>query len=93
MSAIHRITVLGRDLNVKSTADEDAVRKIEAFVNDRVDRVLNSGKTSDSQMAIILAFLNVAEEYLSMQRKVQDGKAADDGRIAGLISRLDGVAD
>ncbi|WP_369412390.1 cell division protein ZapA [Geotalea toluenoxydans] len=81
--------MLGREISVRSTADEGTVRKVESFVNKRLEQVLNSGNTVDSQVAVILTLLNVAEDYLAVLDRLENSRKDEDFRIAGLIQRLD----
>jgi len=91
LNVSHRITVLGREISVRSTADEGTVRKVESFVNKRVEQVLNSGNTVDNQVAVILTLLNVAEDYLAVLDRLESSRKDEDFRIAGLIQRMDSV--
>ena len=68
MSALHRIRVLGRELQVRSDAAADQVRSIESFVNGKLADVAGSLKGSDPQLVAILTLMNIAEEYLSLAR-------------------------
>lgn len=93
MRGSHRITVLGREISVRSTADESTVHKVESFVNKRLEQVLNSGNIVDSQLAVILTLLNVAEDYLAALDGLVSREKAEDARITSLIQRLNPVID
>ena len=44
MNSSHRVRVLGRELQVKSVATAESVREVEAFVNEKLDEVLQLGR-------------------------------------------------
>ncbi|WP_243369542.1 cell division protein ZapA [Geotalea sp. SG265] len=93
MSASHRIVVLGQEINVRSTADESTVHRIESFVAGKVAQVLEAGSTGDNHLAIILTLLNLAEDYLVLLDRIEKEQKSDDLRIAGLLERLSVLAD
>ena len=84
----HLVTVLGREIPVKSSAPESAVREIEAFVNDRINEIRATLTSADPQLVITLAFLNLAEQYLA-QKSSQQTLAALDTKLQGMLGRLD----
>lgn len=66
MSSSHRVRVLGRELQVRSTATAETVRKVEAFVNERLKEAAALINTTDPQIIAILALMNIAESYLAL---------------------------
>ena len=69
MSSLHRVKVFGREVQVRSSASAEDVREVESYVNDTIDQVQTSLKTSDFQILAILALLNIAESYLLQSRE------------------------
>ncbi len=88
MRQTHLVTILGREIPVKSSAPEAAVREVETFVNQRIHEISGRMTTADPQLLVTLAFLNLAEQYLA-QRAVQAAATALDARLAVLVDRLD----
>ena len=88
MKTTHLVTVLGREIPVKSSAPEEKVRSVETFVNARIDEIRSRLTAADPQLLVILALLNLAESHLE-QQSVQTGTAALDTRINNLLDRLD----
>lgn len=68
MKASHRIRVLGREIQVRSSATAEAVQEVEAFVNQRLAEVAVSIPTADQQLVTLLSLLNIAESYLALRR-------------------------
>ena len=89
MSSLHRIRILGRELQVRSEASSDQVRDIEAFVNDKLAEVAGSLKGSDPQLVAILTLMNIAEAYLSLVRAREGLRQQEAERIRHLLQRLD----
>ena len=91
MSTVHRIRVLGRELQVKSTTTLESVLEAESYVNERVAEVAASVTGGDSQVVAILTLMTLAEEHLSSARKKEADRRIDAERINRLLDKLDSV--
>jgi len=81
---------MGRDIQVRSAASAEHVREIESFVNGRIAEVEGMVKGGDPQVVAILALMNLAESYLSIEG--HEGRSGGlDGRIRTLLDRLDEI--
>ena len=90
MKTSHAVTVLGRELSVRSSAPELKVRAVETFVNGKLQEIGSSLKSGDAQLVLSLALLNTAEELLEL-RSQRDKDAVVGSRIDSLIATLDTV--
>ena len=90
MKKSHAVTVLGRELSVRSSAPESNIRAVETFVNGRLQEIGSALKSGDAQLVLSLALLNTAEELLEL-RLQRDKDAVADSRIDSLIATLDTV--
>ena len=90
MKKSHAVTVLGRELSVRSSAPESNIRAVETFVNGRLQEIGSALKSGDAQLVLSLALLNTAEELLEL-RLQRDKDAVVDSRIDSLIATLDTV--
>lgn len=88
MKATHLVTILGREIPVKSSAPEIAVREIETFVNGRINEIRSKLTTADPQLVVTLALLNLAEQYLAQQAG-QAATASLDDKVHGMLERID----
>ena len=88
MIKAHLVTVLGREIPVRSSAPEEKVREIEAFVNNRIEAIRERLTTADPQLLVTLALLNLSESYLELQGR-QDGSSTLEARITSMLERLD----
>lgn len=90
MKTSHAVTVLGRELSVRSSASEAKVKAVEAFVNGKLQEVGSALRSGDAQLVLTLALLNASEELLELRsRREQD--AFVDSRISTIIATLETV--
>ncbi|ALC17471.1 cell division protein ZapA [Desulfuromonas soudanensis] len=85
-----QVTVLGQQYTVKTAADPCEVRKVAAFVNERVAEVTLGNKVVDTLNIAVLALMNLAGAHLRMQEEMAEDQGMQ-GRLEGLIRRLDDV--
>jgi cell division protein ZapA len=90
MKTSHAVTVLGRQLSVRSSAPEERVRAVENFVNGKLMEIGSALRSGDAQMVLSLALLNTAEELLEL-RSQRERDALVSSRIDSLIATLDTV--
>lgn len=88
MKQTHLVTILGRAIPVKSSAPEAKVREIERFVNGRIDEIRTKLTSADPQLAVMLALLNLAEQYLD-QQAVPARDPSLDHKVNKMLDRLD----
>jgi cell division protein ZapA len=69
VSGSHCIRILGRELQVRSSATPETVQEIEAFVNDTVARVESRVRGGDRLGVAILTLMTLAEEHLAVIKK------------------------
>lgn len=87
MKQVAQVTILGQQYAFKSDTDPAAIERVADFVNERIGEVLSSGRTADSLSAAVLAFMNVAGQYLQLR----DGNEAVlmQERLEKLLERLE----
>ncbi len=90
MKTSHAVTVLGRELSVRSSAPESKVRAVESFVNGKLQEIGSALRSGDAQLVLTLALLNTSEELLELRsRQEQVGPA--ESRISSMIAVLETV--
>jgi cell division protein ZapA len=90
MKTSHAVTVLGRELSVRSSASEAKVKAVEAFVDGKLQEIGSALRNGDAQLVLTLALLNASEELLELRsRREQDADV--DGRITAMIAALEAV--
>ncbi len=88
LSAPHRIRILGRELQVRSSASPETVREVEAFVNGKLAEVASAVSSADSQVVAILALMNIAEAYLAQAREVETCRQVCREGVPRLLKRI-----
>ena len=81
--------ILGRELTIACAPDEqDALINAAAFLDGRMREVQKTGKVIGAERCAIMAALNIAHEYLTLQNDT--GQAvADDSRVRSLERKID----
>jgi len=88
MKTSHAVTVLGRELSVRSSAPGARVEAVETFVNGKLQEIGSALKNGDAQLVLTLALLNISEELLELRsRHEQDDTVGS--RIAAMIATLE----
>ncbi len=88
MKATRQVSVMGREISVKSSSSVEQVRAVESFVNGRLREIGAALKSGDAQLVLTLALLNTAEELLEL-RTGREADRAMDSRLQGLIEKLE----
>jgi len=88
MKTTHLVTVLGRELSVRSSATSEKVQAVESFVNARLNEIGSALKSGDAQLVLMLALLNTSEELLEL-RSSSERAASLDSSLQRLIEKLE----
>lgn len=91
MSSLHRIRLLGRELQVRSGASGDMVREVETYVNAKLAEAEAMVKSGDSQIVAILTLMNIAEDYLTMLKEHEACRQSEVERVSRLLQLIDGA--
>lgn len=89
MKSAHRIRVMGRELQVRSAAPEEAVQEVETYVNQRLADVAASIPNADQQLVALLTLLNITEAFLALQRKGGAGESLNPEAIERILHKID----
>ena len=88
MSSSHRVRVLGREFQVRSTSPAETVREVETFVNEKLKEVAASINSADSQIIAILALMNIAESYLALVKENDVRNKEGNRRISRILGEM-----
>jgi len=89
MENLVRVQILGREYTVKSDEEEERVRKIGEYVNQKIEEVAESSKSVSTLNIVILAALNIANDYfraLESQKKFSQTIEVKFGRLIEMIN-------
>ncbi len=89
MSSLHRINVLGRELQVRSTASSERVRQIEEYVNSRIAEAETSSTCAEPLIIAVLTMLNMAESFIDFSSESERRSKADSERISRLLQYIE----
>jgi len=84
----HSVTVLGREISVRSTATPEKVLAVETFVNTRLRQIGSALKSGDAQLVLMLALLNTAEELLDLQDEREENRTLEN-RLRLILEKLE----
>jgi len=85
----HRINILGREIQVKSSASAESVREIETYLNERAAEVAVSLPNADQQLVSLLVLLNITESYLALRSGEPSGSAGFQQAVDSMIAKID----
>jgi len=85
----HRIQILGREIQVKSSASAEAVREIEDYLHERAAEVALSLPNADQQLIALLLLLNTTESYLALRRGEPSGGAGFQQAVDSMVEKID----
>lgn len=80
---------MGRELQVRSRASVEAVKEVEAFVNDKLTEVAAAARNCDAQGVAILALMNIAEAYLDLQKEYELNKQNGHDKLSRLLRQME----
>ena len=67
--------------------DEDRIRRVAQEVDERINRIVNDYKIVNTMNAVIMAMMELADEYLEMKQQVEKV----DGRTLRLIKKFEDI--
>jgi len=85
----HRIRVLGREIQVRSSASATDVLEVESYVNKRISEVAVSLPNADQQLVTLLTLLNITESYLALQRGEPYGSGSVQESAERILAKID----
>lgn len=89
MKKTTEIIIMGQKFMVKSDSDDDYVHRVAAFVDNKINEVIQNTKSVASLNVAILAAMNIADEYLRFKRDKTDRFLEVDKKVSDLIELID----
>ena len=83
-----RVTIAGQDFALRTELTPDEAGRVADFVNGRIEEVTEASGL-DTRQAVVLAFLKLAAEFLSGDRRRDDELLEVRGRIDALADQLE----
>lgn len=63
MAGYIKINILGKEYNIKSDVEENYVTQLTEYLNQKVEEVIKTTKTVATLNVLILAAMNIANDY------------------------------
>jgi len=83
------ISIMGQKFMVKSDSNDDYVRRIAGFVDQKINEVMQSTKSVASLNVAILAAMNIADEYFKFKRDRDERIEKAEKKIKDMIELVD----
>ena len=89
MKTSHRIRILDREIQVKSSSSVASVREIEEYLQERAAEVALSLPNADQHLIALLVLLNTTESYLALRRGEPSGGAGFQQAADSMVAKID----
>lgn len=89
MKKTTEIAIMGQKFMVKSESNDDYVRRIAGFVDQKINEVMQSTKSVASLNVAILAAMNIADEYFKFKIDRDDRIGKAEKKIKDMIELVD----
>lgn len=83
------VSIMGHKLQIRSDSDEVYVERIAKFVDSKVKDILSKSKSVASTQLLILAAMNIADEYFKFKDATKSKREALAKKIESVIEHID----
>lgn len=89
MSRTVDINIMGHRLQIRSDSDEEYVAQVAAFVDGKVKDILSKTKSVASSQVLILAAMNIADEFIKHKNTNKAKRDEIAKKIESVIEHID----
>ncbi len=89
MKKTTEVAIMGQKFMVKSDSNEDYVRRIADFVNEKIVEVMETTNSVASLNVAILAAMNIADEFFKYQNDREQKIGTVEKKVQDLIELID----
>lgn len=83
------INILGKEYNIKSDVDENYAKQIAECLNQKVEEVVKTTKTVATLNILVLAAMNIANDYFQAKALNEELIDAIETRSGNLTTHID----
>lgn len=83
------VSIMGQKFMVRSDSDENYVIEVANFVNMRINEIISKTKSAPSLSVVLLAAMNIADEFLKYKGKKDQSFQQVERKIAQMIEFID----
>src|SRR6185295_15457332 len=89
MARTHEVVLLGKKFKLKSTHDAEYVSRLAEFVAEKVGEVQKKGGAVSTLDAVLLAALNIADDYHRLKSEAEGRLSAIGEKTQSLLAALE----
>lgn len=67
-----KVEIFDQTYNVQAEGDEDYLRKVASFVDEKMRAVADSTRQVDSTRVAVLTALNIADEFFALRKRLDE---------------------
>ena len=83
------VTIMGQTLQIRSDSGEGYVEEIASFLNKKISDIQTKTKSVASTQVLILAAMNIADEFFKYKRENGEKGEAVAKKIEAMIEHID----
>ena len=87
------VTILGKTYELKTDGDTEIIKRAANLLNHKIEEIPKDSTTASSQTTLVLAALNLAEEYLLNSSRKLDSYSEAREKIIKMLSRIEKQVD
>lgn len=82
------ITILGKEYSIKSDVEKESLDRIADHLNKKVDEIMQTSRTAAAHNVLILAAMNIADEYFREKNLNQELISYVEGKSEQLLQQI-----
>jgi len=82
------ITILGKEYSIKSDVEKESLDRIASHLNKKVDEIMKTSRTVAAHNVLILAAMNIADEYFREKNLNQELISYVEGKSEQLLQQI-----
>lgn len=83
------VSIMGQKFMVRSESDDNYVVEVANYVNKKINDIVAKTKSVPSLNVVLLAAMNIADEYLKYKNKKDHSSQIVEKKIAQMIEYID----
>lgn len=82
------ITILGKEYSIKSDVEKESLDRIASHLNKKVDEIMKTTRSAAAHNVLILAAMNIADEYFREKNLNQELISYVEGKSEQLLQQI-----
>ncbi|HPC47566.1 MAG TPA: cell division protein ZapA [Deltaproteobacteria bacterium] len=83
------IQILGQEYRVKAGPDDDHVRSLSRYINDKVSQIQKKGTAVTTSELVAMTMLHMADDVDRARRDLEGLRNSVSARVSRMIERID----